>query len=107
MRSSFVAGSSLPYDVLAAHLNNGARAVVLTTSDPDMFVGWAAVTANGEVIWTYVKSGAARGRGFATALLRHLGVDTSKTVVALYDSPALQALIRRGKPIFLATQKAA
>jgi hypothetical protein len=38
------------------------------------------------------------------ALLAELGVDIAKPMVALFDSPACQGLIRKGWPITVASE---
>jgi hypothetical protein len=103
--SSWCAGSGEPWEALEQHLEKGARLLVYTGQDPDLFVGWAcalAPPACQHVVWCYTRStpaGVARGRGVMRALLAELGVDTDKPMVALFDSPACQGLRRKGWPI--------
>lgn len=111
--SSWCAGAGEPRAVLSDLLANGARLVVLTGRDPDLLIGWAAAFRPPRqqlVVWAYTRAtagSASRGLGVMRALLAELGVDVKKPMVALFDSPACQGLIRKGWPITVAVKEAA
>jgi hypothetical protein len=107
--SSWCAGAGEPRIVLEGLLARGARCVVLTGArDPGLLVGWAAAMPAPHqqyVVWAYTRAtagGASRGRGVMRALLGELGVDVTKPMTALFDSPACQGLVRKGWPITVA-----
>jgi hypothetical protein len=101
--SFFAAGSGEPRETLDALFDSGARwAVLVSPNDPDTFAAFAVVMpAPQTVAWVHTKwqppeKPQARRRGFAKALLRHLGVQLDQPVTALYWSPAIPQLRRRG-----------
>jgi hypothetical protein len=106
--SSWCAGSGEPRYVLADLLERGARLLVATGRDPDLLVGWACALGDQVVVWAYTRATAgavSRGRGVMRALLAELGVDVKEPMVALFDSPACQGLIRKGWPITVAERQ--
>lgn len=92
--SSFCLGSSMPDSVLRGLLQRGARLAILTSAtNPEVYLGWAGVL-DGAVVWSYTKL-KLRCRGVMTALLDHLGVDTTVPIPTLFRTRAAEALSRR------------
>lgn len=84
---------------------HGSRIVVAhAAEDPDALLGWAAADPAGALVWAYVKDlygkeggPTARRRGIAGALVRALGIDTSKPTPCRYWSPAAAAIALAGR----------
>lgn len=105
--STFCSGAGEPRETLHRLLRTGAAraAVMQTEADASVFASWAAVISNQQTIcWTYTKP-LVRRRGHMVALLDFLGVDTTQPMYALFPSPALLGLIRKGWPITIAPKE--
>lgn len=103
--SAFSLGSGLPRETLDRLFDLGAKCVVLTGhNDPTWIIGFAIVIGDPQTVaWVYVRLKAARDsevsarrQGFAKAMLEALGTDTREPMTALFWSPVIAGLKRRG-----------
>lgn len=98
--SAWCLGAGEPFDRLHRIFRAGARcAVRVGASNPDLFMGYVIAAPEPQtIVWAYTKE-RLQGEGIMTELLEHLGVDRRKPIVALFRSPAADALVRKGWPI--------
>lgn len=111
--SFYCRGSGYPASELDRHLEAGARVVLGIGRDvdphnvqkDDPVYGFAAATADGRVIWAYVKMPVEqpdgtrvrfRGEGRGTALLAELGFRRDAPLPVLYDSITARKWAARG-----------
>ncbi len=95
--SNFGAIAGYPTEVLSDILANPDTKACIRVGreDPSRFLAYAVLSAPQTVAFAYTKP-MARGRGYMTSLLKHLGVDLDQPLVALFRTPATDGMIRRG-----------
>lgn len=102
--SYFRDGARQPLETLDDLIDSGARIAVFEVSSDapqNTYAGFAIVTPDPQtVVWVHVKP-AARNEGLARTLLEYLGINLSARVNALFWSPYVPKLKRRGYKISL------
>jgi hypothetical protein len=96
--SYFAMGSGEPRERLDDLFEAGARCEVAFKADaapPKDLAAFAIVSADGTVVWCHTKP-PGRKRGLMRALLANLGVDIEKPMTAMFWSPAIPQMRRRG-----------